>query len=146
VTRLPTDGTCAAVREEIRERWLAMTLERAGGRDDPGAAAAPDLGRVPKQALQEHFEACPECRSEADELLFVDASLERSFRHLGERTPAPGESRMEETVRLLRGPVEAELIRKIRRPIRFLLWTAFYLFTLLASLTLAVAVMRALAS
>ena len=130
-------GDCAEAREELLERWLTGTVREAtaegsGAPDDPSP-------------LDEHLETCAACRGEAEEILFLDASLERGFRLLGDRALGPDESRIEETVRHIReGFEEADLLRKIRRPIRILLWTSFYLFTLLACLTLAVAVIRAL--
>jgi hypothetical protein len=134
--RPPLHEDCSGVRERLRERWLAWG---PGGASAVWEAAAESRG-----PLDEHLDSCPACRSEADELLFVDAALGRSFRLLGDRAP-PDESRIEETVRRLRdGSEGADLIRKVRRPIRILLWTTFYLFTLLACLTLAVAVIRAL--
>lgn len=143
--KAPLHGDCADVREGLRERWLAWGLSgastvREATVESSGASTAHD-----RDPLDEHLETCSACKSEADEILFLDASLERSFRLLGDRAPGPDESRIEETVRRIReGFEEGDLIRRVRRPIRVLLWTTFYLFTLLACLTLLVAVIKAL--
>jgi hypothetical protein len=136
-------GDCAGVREGLRERWLQRELGSPSAIQDASSASPGSSGHG--DPLDEHIESCPACRIEADEMMFLDASLERGFRLLGDRVPGPDESRIEETVRRLRdGSEAADLLRKIRRPTRILLWTTFYLFTLLACLTLAVAVIRAL--
>jgi hypothetical protein len=127
----PSDTSCSEVRETLRARWLESPTGPA--------ATAP----LPEGPVGEHLETCTACRSEAEELTFIDASLEEGFRRLSLALSDPAPARIEETVRRLRERSEdAELIRKVRRPIRILLWITFYFFALLACFVLARAVLK----
>lgn len=93
----------------------------------------------------DHLLTCVDCRSEAEEIHQLDKAVEEIFRSLKHKLPVPAEERIEETLRRLREePVEVEVLRRIRRPLRIVLWGAFYAFTLLAACVLAFALYKAI--
>jgi anti-sigma factor RsiW len=108
-------------------------------------ASGPDLLKL-EPSLVEHLEACPRCRREADAIREVDARLSSGLGVLVETVPLPSPERIAETIRRVEEASEARLIRRLRRPLRIVLWGAFFAFTLLASSVLALAIYRALRS
>ena len=97
-------------------------------------------------ALRRHIDQCPGCRREADSLVEVDASLASGLSMLVNSFDLPSPERVADTIRRIEAGSEAQLIRKLRRPLRLVLWSALYGFVLLAASVLAVAVYKALAS
>ncbi len=136
----PTTTDCSKVESFLSERWV----ERSGGSSaDAAIEGSIDSGWTEK--LGEHLSVCSRCRGVADEIQRVDASLERGFHALGGSLGPPTLARIEATIDRLRSSSPgAELIRKVRRPFRLVLWGAFYAFTLVACCALAVAVYRAI--
>lgn len=128
-------GPCLEAREAIQTEWL-------DGPPDQGRTGRGLHGHGPAAA---HLAACPECRSVADELDLLDKQIAGGFLHLGSLVKGPSEETVDDVIRRIREDgAGSKLIRRIRRPIRILLWITFYSFTLLACLLLAAAVYRAL--
>jgi len=126
--RVPVD--CASVLETLDSRWAETPLSSPSGE---------------AQAVAEHLDRCPECRGAADDLRRMDECLRTGFRELETIVGAPSRERIEETIRRVReASPDAELIRKIRRPLRIILWGTFYGFTLVACSLLAWALYKAL--
>jgi predicted anti-sigma-YlaC factor YlaD len=125
--RLPSPD-CTAAREALREEWI-------GG---------PPRGLAARE-VHAHVEACVACRGEALNLSRIDSTLFAGLSLLVERAPPLTEERIAETIRRASEEAfESRLLRRVRRPFRLVLWTAFFLFTLLAACLLAVAVFKAL--
>jgi len=115
---------CAEVQERLRERWVH------GLADD---------------STESHLLTCLECRDEANELDRLDKAVAVFFQDLDGKVSTPTKERIEETLlRLRERPVEVEVLRRIRRPLRIILWGTFYAFTLLAASVLALALYKAI--
>ena len=122
----PKSG-CAEARKALRSRWVDG--KEADGRSDPAS----------------HVESCAECRSMAEEIELLDVHVARGLGYLGSLVDGPPDERVDEILRRIgEEQLDATLIRRVRRPIRILLWIAFYSFTLLAAFVLAAAVYRAI--
>lgn len=120
-------NACADALEALRSRWVDG--KDAAGAGDPAS----------------HLESCPACRSVAEEIEVIDAHVARGLGYLGSLAERPLDERVDEIIRRIREEqLDANLIRRVRRPIRILLWIAFYFFTLLAAFVLATAVYKAL--
>jgi hypothetical protein len=90
-----------------------------------------------------HIDSCPECRGAAQSVQNIDSSLRQGFAELGDWVGPPSPARMEETLRLICPPaIDADVIRRMRRPLRLLFWSLFFAFTLLGCFALAVAVLK----
>jgi hypothetical protein len=123
---------CSAALEVLDARWTGSPLSTAAA----NASAADDLAA--------HLERCPDCRSAAEDLERMDACLRTGFRELESLVGSPTREQIEETIRRVSGESpDAELIRKVRRPLRMILWGAFFAFTLLAVFVLARAIYEA---
>ena len=133
---------CAEIRYFLRENWAAGASAVHLAEEEPTAAY--DTAAC-KSIIEAHLASCGSCRGEAQMLQDLDSSLRSGLAALGERTSPLTRERISETIRRTREESsEAQLIRRIRRPLRILLWGIFYAFTLLASLALAVAVYKAI--
>ena len=121
---------CAHVQDHLLRRWA----------DDI------QLPPTPEPAwLADHLASCSRCRGHAGDLTRLDAVLASGFRAVGGIVGVPSDGQIQETIRRVREePVEVETIRRIRRPVRVILWGVFYAFTLVACCVLAVALYRAL--
>ena len=121
------ESDCAEALEALRSRWIDGK-ESAGG-SDPAS----------------HIESCPACRSMADEIEILDVHVARGLGYLGSLVEGTRDERVDEIIRRIREEqLDSNLMRRVRRPIRILLWIAFYSFTLLAAFILAAAVYRAI--
>jgi len=75
----------------------------------------------------------------------LDKAVAVFFQDLDGKVSTPTKERIEETLlRLRERPVEVEVLRRIRRPLRIILWGTFYAFTLLAASVLALALYKAI--
>jgi hypothetical protein len=93
----------------------------------------------------DHLKACACCQKDARDFDQVNGALLSGFSALVRVMDLPTRERMDEIIRKVREePAEAQLLKRLRRPFRIILWTAFYAFTLLACSVLAVALYRAL--
>ena len=121
------ESDCAEALEALRSRWIDG--KESAGDSDPAS----------------HLESCPSCRSMADEIEILDIHVARGLGYLGSLVEGTRDERVDEIIRRIREEkLDSNLIRRMRRPIRILLWIAFYSFTLLAALVLAAAVYRAI--
>lgn len=164
-------NACTECRERLLQAWIEDaapapaggcrtgedTPARGGGTLEPDASAriafesdaagrhAAGWREAGWAAFAAHLESCPDCRREANALRRIDRALTNGFSSLGEILGPPSDRIIEETVRRVREtPPEVQLIRRVRRPLRIILWGVFYAFTLLASYALAVALLKAL--
>jgi hypothetical protein len=121
------ESACAEAMEALRSRWVDG--KHNDGDSDPAS----------------HVESCPACRRMAEEIELLDVHVARGLGYLGSLAESPPGERVDEIIRRIREEqLDTTLIRRVRRPIRILLWIAFYSFTLLAAFVLATAVYRAL--
>ena len=96
-------------------------------------------------AILRHIEDCPSCQQEADELDQIGQSLQLGLDSLCGAISETMTQDIEGTlarIRELSG--KARILRRIRRPLRFVLWISLLAFSLLLSVILAVTVFRAL--
>jgi hypothetical protein len=92
-----------------------------------------------------HLSSCARCQKEARDFHQVSCDLLAGFTALVRVVDLPTREKMDEIIRKAREePPEAQLLRRLRRPFRVILWAAFYAFTLLACSALAVALYKAL--
>lgn len=134
-----THPDCSRVESFLDNHWADRPHSSIAGNWDP-LLNAPSL----PPGIGEHLSACPRCRGVAEEIRRVDVSLQKSFDTLGGLMGPPCMGPIEATIVRLReaGP-DVTLIRKVRRPLRMLLWSCFYAFSLLACCALAVAAYKA---
>jgi hypothetical protein len=133
-------GPCGETLEALQTEWLNGPRGRDRNERGLPGRRLPDHGPAAT-----HLAACPECRSVADEIDLLDRQIAVGFLHLRSLVKDPSEETVDELIRRIReDDADSKLIRRIRRPIRILLWITFYSFTLLACLLLAAAVYRAL--
>jgi hypothetical protein len=119
------DGACAEAQEALLAHWV----------DGAGEALE----------AKAHLASCATCRGLAEEIDLIEAQLARGLDRLGSLVGTPPDERVEEIIRRIREEkLDSKFIRMVRRPVRILLWIAFYSFTLLAAFVLAAAVYRAL--
>lgn len=147
---------CSEVQEALQRTWadseLLPFLGGKGGEEDWLASLSREdcilrrtLQLSGNEWITEHLGSCPECRGEVSSLDGIDRKLLKGFETLDGLVGAVPEERLAETLRRLREESpEVLLIRRIRRPLRIILWGVFFAFTLLASCLLAVALYRAL--
>jgi len=138
---------CAAVMEVLQNSWLDGPLPM-GKATAPAERAAGDRGvegdRSDRSVLN-HLSTCARCRKEARDFHQVSSDLLAGFTALVRVVDLPTREKMDEIIRKAREePPEAQLLRRLRRPFRVILWAAFYAFTLLACSALAVALYKAL--
>jgi hypothetical protein len=115
---------CAEVQERLRTSWV---------------------DGLSKDSTESHVLTCIDCQDEANDLDRLDKSVEEFFKGLRGDISAPTKERIDATLlRLREEPVEVQVLRRIRRPLRIILWGAFYAFTLLAASVLAVALYKAI--
>lgn len=133
-SKKPLPAECASVLEAMDQAWAQDC-----GRDVASGGPA-DAG-----LWGPHLDVCPKCRGAAEQLRRLDRSLQFGLEQLASRLDPPSEARIEETLRRVSetGP-ERILFRRLKRPVRILLWTAFYALTLLACMVLATALYKAL--
>jgi hypothetical protein len=113
---------------------------RSGLRRDGGL----DGSRV-DAAILRHIEDCPSCQQEADELKQLGQSLQMGLDSLCGAISETMNQDIEGTLQRIRElSGHAGFLRRIRRPFRLVLWISFLAFSLLASVTLAVAVYQTL--
>jgi hypothetical protein len=150
--------TCADLRARLRDQWLSGVLgdETAAPhpwRDGSPFPAAPDPVAEPdarvlpaaNDAVRSHLATCPDCRRELDSIVRLDDSLRAGLRLLATSVPAPAEERIDRVLETLREEAfEIRRLRRLRRGLRLVLWSAFFGFALLAACLLAVAVYRAI--
>ena len=154
-------GTCADLRAHLRDHWLGGALGddtkatdamATGARPAGDAApAAPGVETQPRalpaagDGVRGHIETCSSCRRELDSIVRLDDSLRAGLRLLATSVPAPAEERLARVLETLREEgLEVRRLRRLRRGLRLVLWSAFYGFALLAACLLAIAVYRAL--
>jgi predicted anti-sigma-YlaC factor YlaD len=138
-------GGCLRVREYLRDRWI----------EEPALSAPSEEKRAPGEAeghfvlddaqVQAHLARCSACRSEADALRHLHRMLENGFSRLLQQVAPLSDDVLQETVRRVReDSPEVQCLRRIRRPLRLILWGVLYAFTLLGVSVLAVALYRVL--
>lgn len=166
--------SCASAKSALRDLWVDGRLSElrsrgasnrpisSGARSDEdsspsgahrraaGEQSTPPFAGVPSKlvdpAILRHLEHCPTCRQEADELDRLGQSLEVGLHSLCSAIAETMDEGIEGTLRQIREePRDARLLRRVRRPLRFVLWLGFLAFTLLASALLAVAVYKVVA-
>lgn len=130
---------CAPAMEALRNSWLDRPLpgEKSASLEGPAAS--------PQRDAMDHLKACARCQKDARDFDQVNGALLSGFSALVRVMDLPTRERMDEIIRKVREePAETQLLKRLRRPFRIILWTAFYAFTLLACSVLAVALYRAL--
>ena len=129
---------CNSALEKLDASWLEDPPVHLSTRAIPGLESG---GEGDDLAI--HLASCPACRRAADDMLRLDEHLRNGFLDLESVVASPRPGVVDETLRRVREPeTGADLLRKIRRPVRVILWGAFYAFTLAASSVLAYAVYR----
>ncbi len=121
---------CARILETLDASWVDR----------------PSLSRVElAEEVASHLESCSNCQVAADDLRRMDDCLRNGFRAVSDFVGPPSTEAIEGTIRRVReASPEAELLRKVRRPTRMILWGIFYAFTLIACSLLAVALFKAI--
>ncbi len=134
-----TRPDCSRVESFLDNCWADRPHSSIAGNHDP-LLNAPGL----PPGIGEHLSSCPRCRGIAEEIRRVDVSLQNSFETLGGFMGPPCMGSIEATIVRLReaGP-DVTLIRKVRRPLRMLLWGSFYAFSLIACCALAITAYKA---
>ena len=99
-------------------------------------------GDEPPEVVHFHLARCSDCRDEIAELRSIDETLAEAFANAAESI-SPSEDRIAMILRATTSSPEIETVRKTSRSVSKLLWTAFFLLTLLGGLSvLAVAYHR----
>ena len=125
--KLFREDACEDAVKALRSLWVDG--KETGGGSDPS----------------QHIESCASCRSIAEEIELLDVQVARGLGYLGSLAETAPDERLDEIIRRIgEEQLDAKLIRRVRRPLRILLWIAFYSFTLLAAFLLAAAVYKAL--
>ncbi|MBI4602984.1 MAG: hypothetical protein HY721_13585 [Planctomycetes bacterium] len=125
--------TCLEVQDALREDWAGAPGQRL-----EGAEPLP-------VAVTFHIEGCMTCRGMAEEIRRLDRELGSSLEALASGIEAPSQERIDDTLRRLsEEDPAARLLRKLKRPLRLVLWGTLYAFTLLLCSVLAVALYKAI--
>lgn len=113
--------------------------------DEPLRSGLRRDGNRVDAAILRHIEDCPSCQQEADELNRLGQSLQMGLDSLCGAISETMSQDIEGTLQRIRElSGNARFLRRIRRLFRLVLWISFIAFSLLASVTLAVAVFQAL--
>ncbi len=125
---------CDKMRDYLQKRWANHAGSLHAGSDDAGGHLR-------------HLENCPECLAQAREIDRVDRALAGGLSALQALVETPSEDLIEATIRRVHEQEPTvQLLQRIRRPLRIILWGTFFAFTLLAASVLAVALYKALSS
>ena len=96
--------------------------------------------------ISAHLQVCSECRSAATDLERLHRSLRGGFHELERGVSLPSEERIDAIIRRVDEDSGARILRRLRRPLRIVLWGAFYGFILLLCCVLAVALFKVIAA
>ena len=138
--------------EVVDSRWndappAGEPLEPSRREQDAPLRSGPRRGgaNMGDSAILRHIEDCPSCQQEADELNQLGQSLQVGLDSLCGAISETMSQDIEGTLQRIRElSGNARFLRRIRRPVRLVLWISLLAFSLLASVVLAVAVYQAL--
>jgi len=159
-------GSCAQVLEVLETCWVdgfevhdtvienydAVTGDGTVTEDWDVAPLRGELHEPIHSALETpstisaHLQVCSECRNAATDLERLHHSLRGGFHELERGVSLPSKERIEQIIRRVDDDSGARLLRRLRRPLRIVLWGAFYGFTLLLCCVLAVALFKVIAA
>jgi len=135
-------------RPELRSGGILAPYEEARWCDSSASAGTRGLDLTSPESvrrMRDHLRTCADCRREARKVARLDRALARSLSTLGRIVGDPSQERIDATLQCLREtPPEVALLRRIRKPLRMILWGAFLGLTLLAFSYLAFALYRAI--
>ena len=136
----PESG-CGPAKILLQGLWVDGRL---GDIRSPAVPPRRDGSRV-DAAILRHIEDCPSCQQEADELNQLGQSLQVGLDSLCGAISETMSQDIEGTLQRIRElSGNARFLRRIRRPVRLVLWISLLAFSLLASVILAVTVYQAL--
>ena len=144
-------NSCVEARATLQRSWETARLREvitnlhgeARHRENSADLNEP---HPPLEELRQHFASCTACGDEARALLDFDLFLEREFDSLESFLPGPSNSCIEATVDEALAPSpERELLTRLRRGARVVLWGMFFGLAFLATCALAIATYHALA-
>ena len=147
--------SCVSAQNTLQDLWVDGRLGDLGLPTTPSQTATVDLSGSPPQstpsplpvdtAILGHISGCRSCRREADELGRLGRSLQIGLDRLGRVVGSTMDDGIETTLqKVLEESRDAKSLRRVRRPLRLVLWLSLLAFTFIACLLLSVALYRAL--